>query len=169
MSRLVCFRIPVDFVTSRVVLTGAELACGVRQGWISIPDAVTVSTAKLGDGFPLLPTEESLALLLSDEVETAGKLLGDLEISSESTESRERVWLFLALSWVAEHRSSFEDPYETIESLYADFGYPAEISSIVRWMPAIDGRPTGLAAIDENWRRYLDQTGAEYDARLREP
>jgi len=165
MSRLISFQIPADYVMARVVPTGPEIACGVTQRWLSPGDAVAIAVEKLERGSLLTPPEEGLSLLLADDLDEVPALVSELEVGDEPMELRERLWLFLALEWLADHRGDFDDPYEIIEMLYADFGHPAEIAGLVRWMPVADGEPTGLAAIDERWKGYLDSTREEYAGR----
>lgn len=162
MNRLVSFRIPADYVLERVVPTAPEIACGLEQGWLSSGDVVAIAVEKLDRGCLLTAAEERLALLLTDELDAVPSLVSELGVGYEPTELRERPWLFLALDWLADHREQFDDPYEIVELLYADFDYPGEIAGLVRWMPVAEGEPTGLAAIDGRWKHYLDSTRAEY-------
>lgn len=53
------------------------------------------------------------------------------------------------------------DPLQLIEMLYADFGYPTEIETLVRYMPATPGAPTGVMALEERWTDYLRQKSSE--------
>jgi len=168
MSRLISYQIPSGYVLDRVVPTGAEIACGVTQGWLSPGDAVAIAVEKLDRGCLLTPPEERLALLLADDLDEVPALVSELVVGYEPTELRERLWLFLALDWLADHRGDFEDPYEVIEMLYADFDYTDEIAGLVRWMPMAEGGSTGLAAINERWQSYLDSTRAVYAARGKE-
>lgn len=165
MSRLISFQIPAGYVLERVVPTAAEIACGATQGWLSPSDAVAIAVEKLDRGYPLAPSEERLALLLTDDLDEVPALVSELEVGHEPKELRERLWLFLALDWLADHGEDFDDPYEIIEMLYADFDYPAEIAGLVRWMPLPEGEPTGLAATDERWKGYLDSTRVAYARR----
>jgi hypothetical protein len=126
---------------------------------------VAIAVEKFERGCPLTPAEEALALLLSDDLDRVSDLMSELETGSEPTESRERLWLFLALDWLRDHRGDYDDPYEVIDMLYADFHYPSDIASLVRWMPVPEGEPTGATAIDERWRTYLDSTRSEYAVR----
>lgn len=162
---LVRFEFPAEFVVRWVLPTGAELAYGFRHGFLSRADVVAVALEKYKAGVFLSGPEEELALLLSDELDRVDDLVGDLEIVDEPTEQRARVWLFLSLAWLLEHRESFEDPLEVIELLYADFDYPDEIRGLVRYMPPGPGEASGLDALEESWRQYVERTAAEYRER----
>lgn len=165
MNDSVRFELPASFVLTRVLPTGAELAYGYREGWLRRSDVVGITVAKLNRGAPLAAAEDEMALLLVDDLDRVDDLVGDLEFADQPTEDRARLWLFLALAWLWEHRDNFDDPLEVIELLYADFGYPDEICDLVRYMPAAPGGPTGRGAIEERWRSYLERTGAQYHER----
>ena len=59
------------------------------------------------------------------------------ESAANDTEIQES-WLYAILTWVYEHRDKLPDPLGIVEELYADFDYPPEISSFVRYMPPSD-------------------------------
>lgn len=164
---LVRFRIPAPYVLERAIPTAAELGFGYHHGWLSQEDTVAIAAAKGGAGAPLLDAEKELAQLLPDDFIRVDPLAEELEVSDEPVERRARLWLFLALAWVYDHRSEFADPFETIEMLYADFDYPEEIQGLVRYMPAKAGEDVGLDAIDKRWRQYLNRKADEYQERDR--
>jgi hypothetical protein len=74
----------------------------------------------------LLPQENYLANDLLHSL--ANK---DLSPATDTT----KPWIFLLLSFLFEHQENYDDPLEIVEELYADFNYPEEISSLVRYMP----------------------------------
>lgn len=153
------FPIPAGFVTAYLLPTGAELAYGYRMGWITATDVVSIALAKETTGAPMTEAEHDLALLLSDEFDRVEDLVAILEIDDEPAELRARVWLYLALAWLHEHRADFEDPFGVIELLYADFDYPDEMKGLVRYMPVEPGEPTGMGAMEARWSEYLEHTG----------
>ena len=161
---LIRFNIPAAFVVARAMPTGAELAYGFREGWLTRTDVVGVALAKYEANLPLSSTEEELALVLSTDLERVDELIADLDTADEPAERRARLWLFLSLAWLLEHRHDFADPLEVIEMLYADFDYPEEIESLVRFMPAA-GPDAGVDAIERNWRAFVDRVRSEYDQR----
>lgn len=161
---LIRFNIPAAFVVARAMPTGAELAYGFREGWLTRADVVAVALAKYKANLPLHSTEEELALLLSADLERVDELIADLDIADEPTERRARLWLFLSLAWLLEHRQDFGDPLEVIEMLYADFDYPEEIEGMVGFMPASDP-DAGVDAIERKWRAFVDRLSSEYDQR----
>ena len=142
--------------------TSAEIAYGVQHGWLSRQDAIAVALAKYEAGTELNSAEEELALLLSDDVDHLGDLIADLAVSDEPPERRARLWLFLALASLREHRSQYADPLGVIEMLYADFDYPDEIRGLVRYMPARPGETASIEGVERRWQEYVDRVGTEY-------
>lgn len=164
-SDLVKFNIPPTFVLDRLVPTCGEMVYGFQHDWLAPKDVVYIATWALNAGMQLSKPEEELALLLSKELYRVPELIDELERVCGQEDNPAAVWLFLALAWLYEHRRDFDDPMETIEMLYADFGYPDEIQNLVRFMPAPDGTATGQDAIEARWRNYLIQKSMEYKAR----
>lgn len=162
---LVRFNIPAAFVVARAMPTGAELAYGFREGWLTSVDVVAVALAKYEADLPLRSGEEELALLLSEDLDRVDELITDLEIVDEPSEQRARLWLFLALAWLLEHRQDFRDPLEVIEMLYADFDYPDEIQGLVRFMPTAPGEAAAVDALEQRWRAFVDRVTVEYQQR----
>lgn len=75
-------------------------------------------------------------------------------------------FLYLILNWVYENKSQYPDPLGMVEVIYADFGYPTEISEFVRYMPA---KEPIFDSVDENidrlflmWKSYLEQEKIRY-------
>jgi len=77
----------------------------------------------------------------------------------------EQLWLYLALDYLKTEPSLFDDPFEVIDSLYCEFGYPEEIAGLVKWMPPSQGEPSGLEALEQRWERYLGEARKRYDVR----
>ncbi|MCC2319266.1 DUF2247 family protein [Cellulomonas chengniuliangii] len=157
------FRLPASFVLDRVTLRPNELAYGYTHGWLDDSAVVRIAERMLVDDQRILPPVEGLALLLSAESWRVPELVDEINDNVEGDVGR--VWLYLALDWLSEHRGEFSDPYEVIEMLYADFDYPPEIEGIVRFMPSPLGAATGLDVIDQHWREYLRQRAKEYSLR----
>ena len=100
-------------------------------------------------------------MLLSDEYDRVDELVDELEGSCPDVPDPARVWLFLALAWLREQRDQYRDPFTVIEMLFADFGYPAEIENLVRFMPAPTGA-VGQGYLERQWDEYLTSAEVEY-------
>lgn len=164
MSRddLVAFDLPAVFVVPRVRLEPGELAYGYAHGWIDDASVVDIAADLLAAGAPSAPLQE-LACVFRDELWRVRRLVDEIETDPGS--ESDRVWLYLALAWLHDHQREHADPLQLIEMLYADFGYPAEIESLVRYMPATPGARIGVTALEECWTDYLRQKSSEYSMR----
>jgi hypothetical protein len=156
--------LPGDFVTARVMLTPAELATGYEMGLLDDRGAVKVAESLLAGG--AIPSwVEDLAILLSSEYDRVPELLSERASSESPIEDPSRVWLFLVLAHLHAHRDEVADPLGEIESIYADFEYPAEIDGLVRYLPAPADGEAGPAAVEARWQAYIDQRTSHYAGR----
>lgn len=151
------FSIPVDFVTSRVRLSPGELAHGYFRGWLDEAAAISIAEHLVATGTTPAPILE-LASVFRQEHWRVEQILGEIE----DKEVSDQVWLYLALDWLHDHRYEHAEPLEIIAALYADFGYPKDIDSLVYYMPAPPGAPTGAGVLEEAWEEYLRQKRSEY-------
>ena len=58
---------------------------------------------------------------------------------SEAEESPDKIagkWLYLLLFWIYENRDVYEDPFQVVEQVYAEFSYPRSMEPFVRYMPS---------------------------------
>lgn len=168
---LVKFVLPAEFILARTTPTPHELVYGFQRGWLDDEGAVRVAEAALSMGMTLPDAVEELALLLRDERYRIAELMDaaaqELSVSDEPStrEDPSRLWLYLALDWLYEHRADFVEPLEVIEQLYADFDYPAEIEGLVRFMPPPAGEPAGTSGIAQRWSNYLSRLAEEFSTR----
>lgn len=165
-SDLVKFAIPCGYVLAHVLPTEREISYGYKHGWLSGPDAVAIAEFEMAAGLQLGAGAERLALLLSDESYKVAEILSEVDAEGGN---EWRVWLFLALAWLYDNRDDWEDPYQVIEMLYTDFGYPEEIASFVRFLPAPDGEVPGTRALEERWIRFINTCTDSYAGRSWKP
>jgi hypothetical protein len=159
------FEIPHDFVIERAMPTGPELAFGVSNGWLKAEDAVAIATERLRRGHTLSRPEESLALLLAEDIDQIHAIVADLQVSSAPVESRARLWLYLALDWLHQHRDKFADSWQTIELIFGEFDYPNEMASFVRWMPYEGPGTASFEAMEGEWSEFLRAQADHYSSR----
>jgi hypothetical protein len=76
-----------------------------------------------------------------------------------------RRWLWLALAWLYEHRGEYADPWSEVEALWEAFDHAHELSGLIRWMPRQPGRPAGMDAMTERWRRLVEASSPPNDIR----
>jgi len=158
--------LPFTFVDSHVHLLPAELAAGYRLGYVDEWTVVKLAERVFAAGNCQVSAIEELALLLSDDLDRVPALVAEVETETNMTDAEERrVWLFLVLQWVYEHREISADPMGDLEKVYADFDYPQEMEPFVPFMPAPAGKSSGPEAIEERLRAYLDSRSREYSQR----
>jgi hypothetical protein len=158
--------VPADFIATRVLLLPGELARGYRLGHVNDRSVVQLAEQLLAAGSPVSAPAEELALLLSADYDRVPDLVAEMEESDLSAPSEQtKVWLYLVLAWIYDHRDEFADPLAEIETVYADFGYPEEIEGLVRYLPAPPGQPSGPSAVEARWKAFLDRQGAHFARR----
>lgn len=71
-------------------------------------------------------------------------------------------WLYILLSQLFNEKDSVMDPLGEVERIYADFDYPEEIASFVKYMPSLDDYDPIKHTDEENrerlyskWKQYL--------------
>lgn len=158
--------LPADFIAEKVLLRPGELARGYRLGHVNDRSAVQLAEQLMASGSRLSAAAEELALLLSADYDRVPDLVAQMEESDPSTTSDDtKVWLYLVLAWLYDHRDEYPDPLAEVETVYADFGYPEEIDGLVRYLPAPAGQPSGPGAVEARWRAFLEQQSTHYARR----
>jgi len=158
--------LPAEFISKRVVLSPGELRWGFANGLITSNAAIALATSYLSQGVPLTEAENRLAMLLPEDAEDVPAIVSTL--GEEHGEQDHRlVWMYLALAWIYESREQLADPLSTVEHAIVEFGYPAEVRSLLRWMPLEAGQQPGLKALEERWRSYLENASREFLTRKR--
>ena len=132
--------IPYLFVRERLKLSWRDALWGYEHQMIGRSAVVDLATDRLCTGSND-PLEIELAGLTKVETFQVGDLLRELANASpeEGGATARRKWLFLSLAWLFENKASIPDPLGNVESIYANFDYPPEIESFVRYMPVTDG------------------------------
>ncbi|MFT3943626.1 MAG: DUF2247 family protein [Ancrocorticia sp.] len=162
---LVKFVLPPEFILARVVPTVRELVYGYHHGWVDDEGAVRLAEAQYALGMQQTPSVEDVALLLRDERYNVERLMHaavtELEAENVGYEGEEpwRLWLYLALAWMYDHRSNYEDPLTMIQMLSADFWEPDEIRNLIIWVSKNEGE---VAKVVQNWQDYVSAKGTEY-------
>lgn len=157
--------IPFSFVRIHLDLTWDDVLWGLQEGWLEPASVVEYAVSRLEEDKDCDSSVVDLAGLTAGELAQVSTLLEGVASGpdgQQQAESRKR-WLYLALSWVYEHSEDFPDPLGIVEELYADFDYPQEMRSFVRYMPPEDDYEPQAHTTTENidrlfkkWREYLD-------------
>ncbi|HFB2896890.1 TPA: DUF2247 family protein [Neisseria gonorrhoeae] len=90
------------------------------------------------------------------------------DLASETRGYSPKNWLYILLNDVFHRKEEFDDPLGEVEKIYADFDYPEEIESFVRYMPPKDGYIPSNHSYEENiarlyshWEHYLNNGGGQ--------
>lgn len=158
-------QVPYPFIRARARLSWRELKFGIEQRLLRPRDAIEVALDSLEQG----DAGERVAELASASPQEPISELVDRLASKEPQQellSIQRKWVFLVLAWVFEHRVDFKDPLEIVEKVYADLGYPEQVTPMVRYMP-MDGPDLGSKERNEQrlfqrWTDYLKVEAAIY-------
>ncbi len=163
--------LPTEFTLNRTNLTWQEVRYGHARKWLGWKDVANVAIKKIQRKAEIGQVEIELSELTKETAWRVSELL-DRIASSETPEAESdirRKWLFIVLNWLYENQSSYEDPLREVEVVYAEFDYPEEMKSFVRFLPPSDGyRPQdhskeeNVARIFDLWRRFIEQNRAMY-------
>src|SRR5262245_51020247 len=149
-------KFPYDFLRRRVDLSWREVQYGLHRGWFGIEEVDVLAMDKIAS----VETPSVLLQKLGGErIDAERRELVDLLAREEPSQAEAdmlRKWLYLALSWFYECRDQYPDPFENVECVYADFGYPVEIKSFVRCMPTAErGVANWKDLLYSRWKKYL--------------
>lgn len=158
---IVRLAIPYSFVRDRIRLTWRCVLFGVKNELLdpNVPNAFA---------FDQLATIEEPSSALLD---LASGRRGELAMSlveqlahGEADVSEKKIletWLYLALAWIYANRASDPDPLERVAEVYADFGYPEQIASFVRYMPMqgpdLGSREANVERLFERWEQFVQE------------
>lgn len=153
------FQIPSTFIKARARLTWREVELGLQNRWLAdeTPIDLAIDRVTTGDNSP---DALELASLLPNEKYKVIEIVRRLAASDPQYSPKK--WLFLLLAWLYEQRDVVEDALGMVEQLYADFDYPDEIASFVRYMPPKDPSRVGNSYLMDAWKRYLDHASGKY-------
>ncbi len=163
---IVHLRIPYQFIRDRTRMSWRETRFGLANDLLDPQAPVELAVDQLDE-----LAEPSAAVL---ELAGAGKdeptsglveQLANDDHPRSDDEIRDK-WLYIVLAWIHEHRDAFPDPLQTVEEVYADFGYPEQMAKFVRYMPMegpdLGSREANECRLFERWKRYLDEVAPTY-------
>jgi hypothetical protein len=162
---LIKLSISPAFIRKRARLTWREVLFGIENELLASGAAVEVAGHELGAHDN--PPEVLVQLASLGKGEPTRGLVEQLANAAPKQEPAEvrGKWLYLVLGWIFEHRQSYPDPLQTVEEVYADFGYPECVSAFVRYMPThepdLGSRELNERRLYENWQRFLDDEGGK--------
>ena len=134
-----------------------ELTWGQRKHIIRNRDIIEYAKYVLEEdikGF-----NEVLELSIADEDEDITSLLVQLANLDkvETDEAIQEKWQYAILLDLYNNQDSYDNVYENIENIYADFDYPEDMASFIGYMPSSSGR-----SIEESWKMYLNDKSEQF-------
>lgn len=161
----------MNYLTEDLIgLSWNDIKFGYDNQYIGWYDVVNFAKTNLNN-FPENDFVEELACLTKDDAFKVGDILEKLSVNPNYENYDKGKWLFIILKKLYESKDSFDDPLEEIEKIYADFDYPEEIESFVRYMPIHDNKEDtsfssskedNIQRIYSNWVKYLEIKKAEF-------
>jgi len=158
----------LEFCLSLSSLTWPEFLWGLEKGILTWKDAIELATRR-GQGKQLsLPQETKLSSLQKVDAGLVNDLVRQLaEAEGQDPKSVKEKWLYLLLAWIYEQRAATDDPLGEVERIYADFDYPSELESFVRYMPVTDKYNPKAHSATENHARLMSKWKAFLEDRRR--
>ncbi|WP_411380092.1 DUF2247 family protein [Pseudomonas sp. MPB26] len=149
------------FVMENIDLNWRDVLWGVEKGIINCDFAQKVADVNLTRGSM---NELETELVLLDKVQVWAikekiRQLSSAEVTEEVVCSKKK-WMYVALKWLFENRRKIEDALGLVELVYADFDYPAEIESFVRYMPSQCDYDPRAHSVEKNMERLYLNWGA---------
>lgn len=147
---------PSAFLLSKTSFALPDLRWAFENGIIGAQVVVDVASAMLADGNESERVVQ-LAALTHQELPEVKQILGGC-LEGADIDTIGAKWLWLTLSWVYEQEGDEDSVFDTIDELYADFGYPKEMVPFGPYAPAYQGkrdRSEVRRDVLQEWRRYL--------------
>lgn len=167
---LIKLEITSDFVRAHTKLTWRDVLFGMENELLAPRAAVDLAVDRLATDPEPPPALVELAGLTAGD--PSMDLVERLAIAEKGValELIHRKWLYLVLAWLFVHQEEYTDPLQTVEEVYADFGYPETIVPFVRYMPMtgpdLGSKEANESRLYEKWRAYLQEASEEYASDL---
>lgn len=162
---LVRTSIPYSFLKPRARLNWREVLFGLDQQLLDPGAPVDIGVDRVMEEDEPSPELVDLASMnRGEEARPLVAALSDRE-ADQTVETIRSKWLYLVLAWIFEQREQLRDALQTVEEVYADFGYPEEVAGFVRYMPSADqelGRQQSEARLLQRWQTYLESESKKY-------
>lgn len=84
-------------------------------------------------------------------------------LSESQKDTISRRWVYIVLKYIYITRNSYENPFQLIDEIYADFDYPTDIESFISYMPINEDdfeyteSESGSSLLRRYWKRYLQE------------
>ena len=120
--------------------TWQELQWGRQHNIVQESDIRSFAMESLTEDHPLYELLQDIVTEKPGSEQIDRKV--DALCRAESTEPENRlvfVWSYVLLSWLYDTETDEDQLRNRVELLYADFGYPYYMSTLIGWMPPVPG------------------------------
>lgn len=150
-------------------LNWGDISYAIENDFFDLSVAITHAENVLEHGCSEGPVFE-LAILSKNDFESVKvkKMIQDLVKGERgfSEDYYRHKWVYIITKLLYENRDSFSDPLRAIEEFYDHYGYPSEISDMIRYMPSNKSIPGNKeyndALLYHNWLNYLKENERKY-------
>ena len=117
------------------------------QSFISTENIISYARGMLDENTSNL--ELVIELTIADDYEVEEILLSLIDQCKEEIESIQFKWIFALIYY--SYQNSY-DVFQVIDEVYSSFGYPVELSKLVRYMPCDEA-----TTIENRLKRYIEE------------
>lgn len=147
--------IPLSFSLQKTPLSWSDLTWGYHKNILTWKDLVSFANLKVSSG-NFDDKELEMSFLGKESIAEISAAADSLaQLNEETEEVAKSKWLYLSLAWLFENKGHVNDPLSVIEDIYADFDYPPEMQTFVRYMPPTDGYDPRNYTAEENNERLM--------------
>lgn len=134
-------------------LNWEEVLYGLDHGYVDCSEVSSYACESLTKNSST--NEYELASLGCDGFSNVRDLLKTLTGNELDSENLSGAWAYLLLSWIFDNKENYCDPFELVDMVCAEFNYPDELLSLIRYMPLQEGGEGSEEYLMSNWARYL--------------
>lgn len=162
-----CLMVPLSYAMNLVELNWTDIYFAYINGYINKTDVIyfAVNAIEKGCSNQIVFSLADLNAKLVSKDELLYDYFSELIHQEVCEETREKL-LYIILHFLYDKRNQFEDPFQAVEVVYADFSYPILMEGFVRFMIPFGNVTSSLGESDmlmSNWKKYLDEQAIRYN------
>ncbi|MGB3182235.1 MAG: DUF2247 family protein [Cyclobacteriaceae bacterium] len=150
------YKVTLEFIESKCSLDYEHILFGIQQHWITNEEVVKFAERRVTHGV-VSDVDYEIASLLKDDVGMVSSIITEnyenLDLSKDELKT---FWLRAIVLYIYEHFGKYEDPFELLANLYADFNYPEEIKNLVYYNVPSDESQGGKEYLMNQLERYVN-------------
>ena len=127
--------VPLNWIVSNATITWMDMVWAYENKILGVQMLRSFAEHSLKEEYSdLIDRIVKMPMEFSENVGSIAKEIANNEGNSDY-ELIKRKWMYILLKYFYEKRNDLRDPLSYVEQIYADFDYPEEIESFVRYMP----------------------------------